>query len=81
MQKQNKNVRDIDERDKGRKGIEEMLSRMSELKRSDYSKNEKVKKKQRKFYRSHIVRAVFLYPKLSTRKRVLFLYSFYGGDL
>ncbi len=44
MQKQNKNVRDIDERDKGRKGIEEMLSRMSELKRSDYSKNEKSKK-------------------------------------
>ena len=31
MQKQNNNVMDIDERPKGRKGIEEMLQRISEI--------------------------------------------------
>lgn len=31
MQKQNNNLMDIDERPKGRKGIEEMLQRISEI--------------------------------------------------
>ena len=31
MQKQNNNVKDIDERPKGREGIEEMLQRISEI--------------------------------------------------
>ena len=44
MQNQNKTVKDIDEREKGRKGIEEMLSHMSEMKDSSDNKPSNKKK-------------------------------------
>lgn len=44
MQNQNKTVKDIDEREKGRKGIEEMLSRMSEMEDSSDNKPSSKKK-------------------------------------
>ena len=50
MQKQNNNVMDIDERPKGRKGIEEMLQRISEIddSPSPQEKDEKIRAFPRK---------------------------------
>ncbi len=45
MQNQNKSVMNIDDRDRGRKGIEEMLARMSKM--TDMPDNPKQNKTQR----------------------------------
>lgn len=45
MQNQNKSVMNIDDRDRGRKGIEEMLAKMSKL--TDLPDDSKQNKKQR----------------------------------
>lgn len=45
MQNQNKSVMNIDDRDRGRKGIEEMLAKMSKM--TDTPDNPKQDKRQR----------------------------------